>query len=71
VCQTLTVPEFNLCVLLCCCQAQAPALASIMRVMQGRATKLLAHLDNGRSWGPAGKMPAGGQYCFEHPQVAR
>lgn len=52
-------------------QAKSPALKALMQLMQSRATKLLAHLDGGRSWGPPGKMPAGGQYCFEHPQVAR
>jgi hypothetical protein len=52
-------------------QAASPALAGLMARMQGRAYKLLAHLDGGRSWGPPGQMPAGGQYCFENPQVAR
>jgi hypothetical protein len=52
-------------------QGKSPALTALMKVMQARATKLLAHLDGGRSWGAPGRMPAGGQYCFESPQVAR
>eukprot|EP00879_Flechtneria_rotunda_P017190 GHRR01018004.1.p1 GENE.GHRR01018004.1~~GHRR01018004.1.p1 ORF type:complete len:472 (+),score=146.34 GHRR01018004.1:264-1679(+) len=52
-------------------QAAAPGLVSLMQTCQSRAHQLLAHLDNGRSWGPPGRMPAKGQYCYESPQVAR
>lgn len=79
---SLTVPCWHIAVLLMLCkivslmcvmvlQGKSPALTALMKVMQARATKLLAHLDGGRSWGAPGRMPAGGQYCFESPQVAR
>jgi hypothetical protein len=57
--------------LLLCAQAKSAGLTGLMQQMQARGQKLLAHLDGGRSWGPPGKLPAGGQYCYENPQVAR
>eukprot|EP00878_Enallax_costatus_P005814 GHUV01006101.1.p2 GENE.GHUV01006101.1~~GHUV01006101.1.p2 ORF type:complete len:311 (+),score=106.74 GHUV01006101.1:1476-2408(+) len=52
-------------------QAKSPGLTALMHTMQERGKKLLAHLDGARSWGATGKMPAGGQYCYESPQVAK
>ncbi|WIA13265.1 hypothetical protein OEZ85_006853 [Tetradesmus obliquus] len=52
-------------------QAKSAGLTALMQLMQARGHKLLAHLDSARSWGPPGKLPAGGQYCYESPQVAR
>lgn len=52
-------------------QAKAPGLQALMQAMHSRGHQLMAHLDGARSWGPPGRMPAGGQYCYESPQVAR
>ena len=48
-----------------------PGLAALAAQLHARARQLLGQGGGGEAWGPPGRLPAPGQYCFEGLQVAR
>ncbi|PRW56261.1 Oxoglutarate iron-dependent dioxygenase [Chlorella sorokiniana] len=51
-------------------QAAHPRLRQMAAALQSKGLRLLGQGD-GASWGPPGKLPAPGQYCYESLQMAR
>lgn len=51
-------------------QAAHPRLRQMATALQSKGLRLLGQGD-GSSWGPPGKLPAPGQYCYESLQMAR
>ncbi|GLC36825.1 hypothetical protein PLESTB_000779000 [Pleodorina starrii] len=47
-----------------------PVMDTVVSELQSRGKKLL-RADEGPAWGPSGKLPRSGQYCYEALQVAR